>query len=95
MMSIQFPDVKPGTYRILSNVEFEGNNLLVVKRGLQIQLVSVPLELLKVVDRPGEHDTIFEIKEVGGFRVPSSRPAKSAQELKDIDSYAPPGGAVR
>lgn len=94
-MHFHFEQAKEGMYRILSNVEFEGNNLLVVKRGQQIQLITIPCQLLKVVNRTGEYDTILEITEMGGFRVPSSRPAKGAQELKEIDNFAPTGGTCR
>jgi hypothetical protein len=80
-----------GKYRILSNVVHDDENLLVIKRGKNIELVRVPVNILNVASDA----SVLELTEGSGFKNITARPELAASELDDIDNYNPAGPTPR
>lgn len=94
MKPVFVEELSAGTYLILSNVVNKGINLLVIKRGSDIRLVKIPVNVL-VVSKDIGPDPILEIKEGGGFKVPIVRSCAFMRETSDIDNYVPSGPQPR
>ncbi len=86
-------EVKAGKYRIISAATRTGNDYLVISRGGVVQLLIVPSDII-VMDEKLKNANLLEIKEGGGFKIPTVRYAQ-ADEMKTVDEWEDPKGTTR
>lgn len=82
-----------GMYLVLGSVVHEKDYLFTVQRGVKIQLVKIPTDLLSMPPLGGLY--VLEIKEAGGYKVPLVRAALDQDEVARIKKFEPTGGTPR